>query len=138
MGEEARGGVEICGCQFECVWDWGGVCGGVSEGDDDDFSDCESILVSRPEVVGKVTGGFANETCGQPIPMYNWVAFVGFAAYSIYAQTNGMQGNVGELCLGFATGGTMLMMGIQDIWDIWEAWLSARYTGLYEYDGRFE
>lgn len=96
MGEEARGGVEICGCQFECVWDWGGVCGGVSEGDDDDFSDCESTLVSRPEAAGKVMGGFANEPCGQPIPMYNWIAFVGFAAYSIYAQTNGLQGNVGE------------------------------------------
>jgi len=46
-------------------------------------------------------GGFANGTYGQPFPMYNWVAFLGFAAYSIYAQTGGLQGNVGELCLSF-------------------------------------
>ncbi|MCJ1248164.1 hypothetical protein MMC30_005381 [Trapelia coarctata] len=32
-----------------------------------------------------------------PVPMYNWIAFVGYATYSVYAQTNGLQGNIGHL-----------------------------------------
>jgi len=46
---------------------------------------------------------------GQPVPMYNWIAFAGFAVYSVYAQTNGLQGNIGELRLSYRNGMTALM-----------------------------